>query len=142
LKTLLKLLFVAALLVGVVGWWEDWFKFSYRTGEDGHSRLTIDADNEKIRHDLDVVKAKSRDMLDRAGDQLKSLKEKASTSTGEQKTKIDRSIRDLEDKRDNLQDQLVRLSDQTGESAETARHTIERQIVELDAAIEKAKTSH
>jgi len=148
-KSLLKLVVLGVIVLAVVGWFRGWYSLSHEKDANNHEHVDVDVNTDKVRSDFDVVLAKSRNMLDKAGDALKSAKDKASKASGDQKTQLDRKISDLEATRDSLQNRLEQLNrkaaDQTDLAKQESAHQIadlEKQIADLDAAIQKALSSH
>jgi preprotein translocase subunit SecF len=141
-KSLLKLFVLLVVVTAAVGYFKGWYSFSVETDANGHKVIKTDVDTQKMSQDLEVVTAKSRDLLSRIGDKLKSLKDKSAKSSGEQKTKIDVTIQDLERRRDQLQADLDRLNQETGAKAAEQRKSIEKQLDELDDALQKALSGH
>lgn len=65
MRNLLAFLAAAVLVVGGVGWYLDWFKFSSSPLSDGHHNVSIDINSNKITDDLNKGGKKIEEMIDK-----------------------------------------------------------------------------
>jgi cell division protein FtsX len=65
MKSLLIFLVVLALLVVAVGFYQGWFNMTGTTNDSGSkSNLNLEIDSDKVRQDVDAVKAKANEVTE------------------------------------------------------------------------------
>lgn len=138
MKGLLTFLFVVVLGGAALGWFRGWFDGSFGHGPTGEPNLTLTGHPDKIEADLHVALAKSKSLLDQAEDKIKELKDKSAKAKGDQRSKLERSIADLESKRDALQAELDQIATGGKKKSQAERDALQRQIDDLNKAIEQA----
>lgn len=140
MKSLLSFLFCLEVALVGVAWWKDWFTFKSEMRESGHRVITItlDIDQNRVANDLQAAKAKSSELLHQAADKLSDLKERSDAARGEQKSKIDKSSKDIETKRRALELRLDSLSSKSDAEAAAEKHALELEIEALQKSIDSA----
>jgi hypothetical protein len=144
-KTLFKLVVLAVLALAVVGAWKDWYTFSTRKAENGNRLVTIEFNDGKMKSDLAIVKASSRDAVDHAlGDDpaTPEVEQPANGAKTGAATKADPKVRDLETKRNELASQLEHLKKVPGAKIDAALHVIQQKIDDYDRQIEALQGGH
>jgi len=73
--TLLKVLFVLALCVAVLGFYRGWFSVSSRgrTAESNKVNVSLTVDPDKMKDDAEKVKEKATELTDKAAAEAKDL---------------------------------------------------------------------
>lgn len=145
LKTLCKLLLLAVLALAVVGAVKDWYTLRTGRSESGQRQITLELNDAKMRSDLAVVKASSREAIDGAlqDDQVKpngAADAKSTSAAGAKKTSP--RVQELEAKRRELASQLDHLRKVPGAKFDAALAVIQQRIDEYDRAIEKEQAGH
>jgi len=149
LKTLCKLLLLAVLALAVVGAMKDWYTVSTGKSESGRRQFTLELNDAKLKSDLAVVKASSREAIDGAlqDDHPKSSgtigpagSNGAAGTTGAKKPNP--KVQELEAKRRELASQLEHLKKVPGAKFDAALDVIQQRIDEYDRAIEKELSGH
>jgi len=138
MKGLLTFLFVVVLGVATFGYFKGWFSVTSQTDPDGNPSITLHTNPDKVEADLHVALAKSKELIVQAEDKIKELKDKSAKSKGDQKSKLDHSIADLESKRGALKSRLEALDKKVGKQSEAEKKALAQQIDDLDKAIEQA----
>ena len=65
MKSLLIFLVVLALLVVAAGFYQGWFNMTGTTNDSGSkSNLNLEIDSDKVRQDVDAVKAKANEVTE------------------------------------------------------------------------------
>jgi hypothetical protein len=148
LKTLCKLLLLAVLALAVVGAVKDWYTLRTGRSESGQRQITLELNDAKMKSDLAVVKASSKEAIDGAldDDPAKSSGAKSTGATGAGGAtgakKSDAKVRELETKRRELANQLEHLKKVPGAKFDAALDVIQQRIDEYDRAIEKEQSGH
>lgn len=138
MKGLLTFLFVAVIGIATFGYFKGWFTVKSVHDADGNPGLTFTANPDKIEADLHTALAKSKSLIDQAEDKIKELKDKSAQAKGEQKTRLDHSIADLENKRTVLKAQYDQMNQPGTKASEAEKKALAKQIDDLDKAIEQA----
>ena len=145
LKTLCKLLLLAVLALAVVGAMKDWYTLRTGRSESGQRQITLELNDAKMKSDLAVVKASSKEAIDGALDDDPA---KSSGATGAKTTgtagakKSNPKVQELEAKRRELANQLEHLKKVPGAKFDAALDVIQQRIDEYDRAIEKEQAGH
>lgn len=138
MKGLLTFLFVVVLATAALGWFRGWFDMSQGHDANGNPTVTTTIFPDKLEGDLHVAVAKSKDLLVQAEDKIKELKDKSAKAKGDQRSKLERSITELQTKRDALQAQLDQMSKSGSKATQAEKDALARQIDDLNKAIEQA----
>jgi len=144
-KTLCKLLLLAVLALAVVGAMKDWYTVSTGKSESGRRQFTLELNDAKLKSDLAVVKASSKQAIDGAleDDPAKSNGAIGAKSTGAAGAKKSNpKVQELEAKRRELASQLEHLKKVPGAKFDAALDVIQQRIDEYDRAIEKELSGH
>lgn len=138
MKGLFTFLFVVLLGTAALGWFRGWFDMTTGHDQNGNPTVMTTVFPDKVETDLHVALAKSKSLLDQAEDKIKELKDKSAKAKGDQRSKLERSIADLESKRDALQAQLDQIAASGNKQSQAEREALKRQIDDLNKAIEQA----
>jgi hypothetical protein len=144
-KTLCKLLLLAVLALAVVGAMKDWYTVSTGKSESGRRQFTLELNDAKLKSDLAVVKASSKEAIDGAlqDDQVKPNGATGTKSIGPAGAKkTTPKVQELEAKRRELASQLEHLKKVPGARFDAALDVIQQRIDEYDRAIEKELSGH
>jgi len=145
LKTLCKLLLLAVLALAVVGAVKDWYTLRTGRSESGQRQITLELNDAKMKSDLAVVKASSKEAIDGAldDDPAKSGGATGAKTTGTAGSKKSNpKVQELEAKRRELANQLEHLKKVPGAKFDAALDVIQQRIDEYDRAIEKEQPGH
>jgi hypothetical protein len=146
LKTLCKLLLLAVLALAVVGAMKDWYTLRTGRSENGQRQITLELNDAKMKSDLAVVKASSREAIDGALEDEHAKSNGVVGTTGPAggtgARKPDAKVRELESKRRELASQLEHLKKVPGAKFDAALDVIQQRIDEYDRAIEKEQSGH
>jgi len=143
LKTLCKLLLLAVLALAVVGAVKDWYTLRTGRSESGQRQITLELNDAKMKNDLAVVKASSKEAIDGALDDDPAKSNGATGAAGATGAKkSDAKVRELETKRRELANQLEHLKKVPGAKFDAALDVIQQRIDEYDRAIEKEQSGH
>jgi chromosome segregation ATPase len=126
MKKLVIFLLVVVVVVGGVGYWRGWFTVDREAGGP-----KVHVDPEKFKKDRTafskMVSTKAKEMKE----SMAKLLKKAEGLSGEEKTKTEKELKDLEAKHDELEKQIKEL-DQAGEDKfEDIKHGLGKQLEEV-----------
>jgi hypothetical protein len=138
MKGLLTFLFVVVLGVATFGYFKGWFSVTSQPDSEGNPSFTLHTNPDKVEADLHVALAKSKELIVQAEDKIKELKDKSAKAKGDQKTKLDLSIADLESKREALKAQYDQINKPGAKASDAEKKALAKQIDDLDKAIEQA----
>ena len=143
LKTLCKLLLLAVLALAVVGAMKDWYTLRTGRSESGQRQITLELNDAKMKSDLAVVKASSKEAIDGALDDDPAKSNGTIGPAGSKGAKKpDPKVQQLESKRRELASQLEHLKKVPGAKFDAALDVIQQRIDEYDRAIEKEQSGH
>lgn len=79
MKTLMKMLFVLAICIAVLGFYRGWFSLSSsgRGAEDNRINVTLTVDPDKMKENAEKVEEKTAELTDKAAAQVKELGDQA-----------------------------------------------------------------
>ena len=78
MKNLVYLLFLALVAFGTAGYFLNWYQFSDSNNTNGHRRLMLDIDANKIKEDVQKGEAKLNETLEKVSQQEVSGNQTAS----------------------------------------------------------------
>ena len=101
MKNLAVIILVLLVVIGIVGWHQEWFTV---TKKDGN--INVQVDREKFKADKDAFEKSASAKIKGMKDSIAGLSKKSENLKGDEKTRVQTELHDLEKTRDKLEQQI------------------------------------
>jgi DNA anti-recombination protein RmuC len=122
-KTLIAL--AVLLVLGVaVGFWQGWFKFEKTQTDEGKPAFQVSVDKDKFKQDKERLKKAASAKSQAWKERLAHLRNKVKGQSGEEKTKTEKEIEDLDKKHQTLESKLKDIDDAAEDKLENVQKDV------------------
>ena len=130
MKNLAVIILVLLVVIGIVGWHQEWFTV---TNTDG--KVKVHVDREKFKTDRDAFEKSASQKIKGMKDSIAGLSKKSENLKGDEKTRVQTEIHELEKTRDRLENQIRDLSDAAEPNFESIKQDLSTRLEEVDTKI-------
>ncbi len=139
MRLLIFLLFLAAIVLGVVGLQRGWFSIS-SDSQGSKSKVSVTIDKEKWQSDRDEFLRQAKEKLAGLDEKLKELRSRSAQLGVDMREKTEREIDDLQQKRGAVQEELKDAGKTAQDRWEALTQRLSRSLESLEEGYNKARS--
>lgn len=130
MRNLAVIILILLVAIGILGYYEGWFAVSEK---DGKTNLQFDKD--KFKGDLNTFKTKMSDETAELKDKIAGLFKKSETLKGDEKTRVQADLHDLDMERDKLEKQIRALNDAAQPDIASIKEDLTKKLQDVNKKI-------